>query len=189
MKHFLLPIALAAFTFFPITAKADNLTATKAEAQEFRLSTAKVKSMAGAYSNVIDLVGSDPKLAAAWKSSWQTLKDDEHSSGRDRISATVLKMVGMDGRITTAFSKAGTTPKEAGMTMEAMVGSMIGMALAQSSRKGADLPAGAVRDNVTFAQSHQQEIKAAMEQIGATMSKYPNLKMQDSEGDDPPDQQ
>jgi hypothetical protein len=103
------------------------------------------------------------------------------------MSMVAAKMVS-DPRIAAAFAKAGTTPKEAGLTMETLVGSMLGSAMLEASgKKAVELPAG-VKENVEFARANKAAIQAAFERMATLAKKHPSLaELEDKKSDEEED--
>jgi hypothetical protein len=156
---------------------------SKAEVDAFRLSMDKVKAMTAAYSNLFELLANNPKLLEQWKAESRKQKDDD-GNGRDELSAVSQRLMQTNPQVAAAFSKAGTTPKEAGMTMETIAGGMMGLAMAEGAGvKKLDLPKGSARDNIEFIQAHKPEIMEILGQMKSLQAKYPQLKLDDDSDD------
>ena len=159
------------YLLFAILLTVPSFSQTKAEAEAFRLSMPKIQATLSAYTNLFDVLAHDPTLVARWKAEKAKLTD---TNGRDTLSL-VSQRLSSDPRVAAAFTKAGITPKEAGMTMETLVGSMLGAAMLESAGAKAGLPKGFVKENVDFAKAHKDEIAAAMQKMAEAAKKYPQL--------------
>jgi hypothetical protein len=189
MRNLLVAIVLLGTPFVVAAADSGNPSKpSKAEVDAFRLSMDKVKAMTAAYSNLLELLANNPKLQEQWKAESRKQKDDD-GNGRDELSAVAQRLMQTNPQVAAAFSKAGTTPKEAGMTMETIAGGMMGLAMAEGAGvKKLDLPKGSardnIRDNIEFIQAHKTEIMDILGQMKSLQAKYPQLKL----GDDSDDQ-
>ncbi len=98
--------------------------------QTFRISMDKILAMKNAYLAVMETVAGDGRLLQQWKA------ESEKAHGReDQNELTVIceRLAGTDKRIAAAFANAGTSPKEAGMTMETVIGSFLGLTIADGA--------------------------------------------------------
>jgi hypothetical protein len=185
-------VAILAVTAFSQTPSKSTKPASSADS--FRLSMPKVEATVNAYVNLFEVLAADPLLRQRWKAQKAALQDSgEDTNGRDTTSMVAAKMAS-DPRIASAFAKAGITPKEAGMTMETLVGSMLGSAMLESSGKRAgELPAGFVKENVEFARANKAAIQAAFERMASLAKRHPSLaeledkKAEEEEDSDPKD--
>jgi hypothetical protein len=70
------------------------------------------------------------------------------------------------------------------MTMQALAGGMMGLAMAESAGvKDLKLDKGMAKDNIEFIQSHKAEIMQVFEKIKALQAKYESLGAQDESDD------
>jgi hypothetical protein len=184
MKKFFISLMLL-FSVTKMPAETSSFSApTKAETEAFRLSMDKVKSTVAAYSNILELLANDPKLVEQYKTIARKSEDESSANGRDRMNRIAGELSLTDSRILTAYKKAGITPKEAAMTMETLVGGLMGLAIAEGSGvKKLDLPGGAVKENVEFLQAHKQEVMTVFGQMQSLAQKYPNLKLDEDKSD------
>jgi hypothetical protein len=184
MRNLLVAIVLLGAPFVVAAADSGNPSKpSKAEVDAFRLSMDKVKAMTAAYSNLLELLANNPKLQEQWKAESRKQKDDD-GNGRDELSAVAQRLMQTNPQVAAAFSKAGTSPKEAGMTMETIAGGMIGLAMAEGAGvKKPDLPKGPARDNIEFIQTHKAEIMDILGQMKSLRAKYPQLKLDDDADD------
>lgn len=130
----------------------------------FRLSMPKVRAMSQAYRNLITAMQSDPQLVERFQAEQKKLKE---TNGRDTLSMTAERMIASEPKVAAAFRNAAITPKEAGMTMETLLGAAFGVAMMEHSKTEAKLPEGFVAENVQFYKQHKAEIESALKELQA----------------------
>jgi hypothetical protein len=151
---------------------ADSTKPTKAEADAFRLSMDKVNRTIQAYTGIFEALAQDPALVAKWKAERANLED---TNGRDTMSIVAARLASKQPKVNAAFTNAGITPKEAGMTMETVIGGMLGIAMLEGTGAKAELPKGFVKENVDFVKAHKNEIVATLSRMQELAKKYPQL--------------
>jgi hypothetical protein len=158
-------------SLLPAAAADNSSQPSKAEAQAFRLSMDKVNGLNRVFENLFELVASDPKLVKQWQQD-----EEKEDDGGSSLSAMCDRLGKTDKRIPAIFTKAGITPKEADMTMQALAGGMMGLAMAESAGvKDLKLDKGMAKDNIEFIQAHKAEIMQVFEKIKTLQAKYENL--------------
>jgi hypothetical protein len=144
---------------------------SKNEIDSFRLSMPKIQATLSAYTSLVEAVASDPALAARFKAEEKKLED---TNGRDTMSLTAQRLQAAEPRVAAAFTKAGISAKEAGMTMECLVGVMLGAGMLEATKtEAAGLPAY-VRENIAFYRQNKDAIMTAFKQlqsVGARLAK------------------
>jgi hypothetical protein len=148
------------------------------EAESFRLTMPLVQGTISAYSNLIELLASDPALAERFKQVDKSLTD---KNGRDTMSLVSQKLQTTEPRIAAAFQKAGVTAKTAGMTMECLIGTMLGDGMLQGAKADtAKLPAY-VTENLAFYRQNKAEIQEAFRRFTAVSKKAESVFGKDDE--------
>ena len=148
------------------------------EAESFRLTMPLVQGTVTAYSNLIELLVSDPALAEKFKQANKALPD---TNGRDTMSLVSQKLQATEPRITAAFQKAGVTPKAAGMTMECLIGVMLGDGMLQGAKADTSKLPAYVAENLGFYRQNKAEIQEAFKRFGAVSAKAVSVFGKDDE--------
>jgi hypothetical protein len=145
----------------------------------FRLSMPKINATLSAYASLIETVVADPALAARFKAEKKKLPD---TNGRDTLSLTAARLQGVEPRVAAAFTKAGISPKEAGMTMECLVGVILGAGMLEATKGEASKLPAYVTENIAFYQQNKEAIKTAFQQFQSVAAKAgPALEEEDEE--------
>lgn len=142
--------------------------AASPETDSFRLTMPLVDGTIAAYSNLIELLASDPALAEKFRQANKSLPD---TNGRDTLSLASLKLQTSESRIAAAFAKAGVTPKNAGMTMECLVGVMLGDGMLQSVKGDTSKLPAYVAENLAFYRQNKTAIQEAFKRFQAVSQK------------------
>lgn len=135
---------------------------SKSEVDSFRLSMEKVRATATALKGFMQLLETDPQLRERFKAASEGLED---TNGRDSVSMAAAVLEAKEPRIAALYRKAGITPKEAGMTMEAIVGLVLGDAMLEATKTKTELPAGMVAENMAFYRQNKAEIMQIFQQL------------------------
>lgn len=171
MSKFAFLVLIAFASLLPAAAADNSSQPSKAEVQAFRLSMDKVNAVNRVFENLFELVASDPKLVKQWQQD-----EEKEDDGDSSLSAICERLGKTDKRIPAIFTKAGITPKEADMTMQALAGGMMGLPMAQGAGvKDLKLEKGMAKDNIEFIQAHKAEIMQAFEKIKTLQTKYASL--------------
>lgn len=161
------------------------LLATVASAgtqDSFRLSMDKVRATVSALKGLVEVVSADPALQARFKAAKKALPD---TNGRDSVSLTAEALIAKEPKIAAVYRKAGITPKEAGMTMETIVGTALGVGMLEAAgKKDAKLPDGFVAENVEFYKAHKEEIMQAFNELKTVNGKLPDDDEEEDEEDE-----
>ena len=137
-----------------------------ADIDSFRLSMPKINAMISAYSGFIELLGSDPALAAQFKQVKKTLPD---TNGRDTMGLTAGKMA--DSRVSAVFAKAGISPKETTMTMECLLGVIMGDGMLEATKTAPKNLPPFVAENLAFYRANKAEVQAAFKRLQSVSPK------------------
>ena len=137
-----------------------------------------VQGTVTAYSNLIELLASDPGLAERFKQAEKALPD---TNGRDTMSLVSQKLQATEPRITAAFQKAGVTPKTAGMTMECLIGVMLGDGMLQGAKADTSKLPSYVAENLAFYRQNKAEIQEAFKRFTAVSAKAKSVFGKDNE--------
>jgi hypothetical protein len=158
----------AAIALFTLTSAFPQAKPVAGEVDSFRLSLPRINATVSAYTSLIDLLASDPGLAAKFKDTSKSLPD---TNGRDTISLAAAKMQAIDPRVGSVFTKAGITAKEAGMTMECLIGVMLGDGMLQGAKaEEKNLPAY-VAENLAFYRANKPAVEAALAKLQSASAK------------------
>ncbi len=159
---------------------------TKQETDAFRLTMPKVRASITALKNVIEAAAADPALAQRLKAEKDKLDD---TNGRDTMSMVAARLESREPKIAAAYRSAGITPKEAGMTMETLVGVMFGSAMLESTKTNAKLPEGFVAENMDFYRQHKNEVMGAFAELKNLSEKAKAFAKKSDEEEDEPGEQ
>jgi len=132
------------------------------ETETFRLTMPKINSAISAYRSLIETLASDAALAKRVAEAEEQLED---TNGRDSLSMVAERLEKQEPKLAAAYRSAGITPKEAGMTMETLMGVMLGASMMEASGANAKLPEGFVAENVDFYRQHKTEIQECLQQM------------------------
>jgi hypothetical protein len=170
MRKLLVTILLAAATL----AAAD-------QTDSFRLSMPKIKATVAAMKGLAEVLSADALLRARFMAAKKQLPD---TNGRDSVSMAAEALSAREPKIAAVYRQSAITPKEAGMTMETLVGTALGAAMLEASgKKDAKLPEGFVAENVEFYKAHKGEIMQALGELQSLKGKLPEDE-EDSDEDE-----
>ena len=157
------------------------------EAESFRLTLPLVQSTISAYSSLIELLASDPGLAEKFKQADKSLTD---TNGRDTMSLVSQKLQATEPRVAAAFQKAGISAKTAGMTMECLIGVMLGDGMLQGSKADTSKLPPYVAENLAFYRQNKVQIQEEFKRFTAVSKKAASVlgKEDGEENDDEKDE-
>ena len=158
----------AAIALFTLTSAFPQTMPVAAEVDVFRLSLPRINATISAYTSLIDLLASDPGLAAKFKDASKSLPD---TNGRDTLSLTAAKMQAIDPRVGSVFTKAGIDAKEAGMTMECLIGVMLGDGMLQGAKAEEKNVPAYVAENIASYRANKPAVEAASARLQSASAK------------------
>lgn len=162
-----------------LSALAQNKPSSK-EMDSFRLSMEKVHSTMSVYSNLIDVLGADAGLRERFKAEKKRLPD---TNGRDTMGLAAERLILTEPKIAAAFAKAGTNPKQSAMTLECLMGVMMGAGMLEATKtKPANLPPF-VADNLAFYQANKDAVHAAFKRLQESSAKV-GASLEDDEDEE-----
>lgn len=148
----------------------------------FRLSMDKVKATTSALKGMAELLSSDAGLRARYIAAKKQLPD---TNGRDSLNMTADVLISKEPRIAAVYRSAGISPKEAGMTMETLLGVMMGVGMLEASgKKDAQIPEGFVAENVEFYKAHKAEIQQVLGELKNVKGSIPDDEDEDEDEDE-----
>ena len=148
----------------------------------FRLSMDKIRATVTALKDLVEVVSADPGLQTRYKAAAKQLPD---TNGRDSVSLTAEALIAKEPKIAAVYRKAGISPREAGMTMETLVGTAMGVGMLEAAgKKDADLPKGFVAENIAFYKAHQAEIVQVLNELKNVKGKLPEDEDEADEEDE-----
>jgi hypothetical protein len=154
-------------------------------AEAFRLTMPGIRATFAAYTDFATLLGSDPVLAAKFKSVKKSLPD---TNGRDTLGLAAAKLL-TEPRVAAVFARNGITPAQTTETFETLIGVIFGSAMLDSvkpdSGKGdtAKLPAF-VAENMAFYKQNKTEIDQAFKTFAANAGTAGKKALEDDKDED-----
>jgi hypothetical protein len=133
------------------------------------LTMPKIESTLNAFTNLGELLTSDPALAKQFKAEAKAQSDSD-KNGDKALPIAVQKMQAKDGRVGAAFSKAGISADEASLVLQNLIAAAIGDGMLQGKPIPKDMDP-ALADNLKFFRQHKDELTASFQKFQDLMAK------------------
>lgn len=134
------------------------------------LTMPKIQSTIDAFTNLGELLASDPALAKRFKE--ESKKDDDADKHDEQALPNALeKLQAKDGRVGAAFSKAGISVDEASQVFANVFATALGDAMLEGKPIPKDMDP-ALAENLKFYRQHKEELTAAFQKLQKLSAKF-----------------
>jgi hypothetical protein len=134
------------------------------------LTMPKIQSTLEAFTNLGELLASDPALAKQFKEEAKREEGDTDKTGDNALPTALRKLQAKDGRVGAAFSKAGISTDEASLVIGNLVATAMGDAMLQGKPIPKDMDP-ALAENLKFYRQHKQELTDSFQKLQSLTAK------------------